>query len=774
MNFSKIRRYVTPAAILAVTTAGSACGPTTSPAKSPEPEASARPSATVPPPASSSGARPDETKKNGKPYQLNRQVYQISLSYMPLTRMRCWLSRKVEGKDGNNHYDDSRTVEWDPASSAPPIRYVSINNGTEKPTLRCSAEPVQIQRGTNANGTSTYHTFSYVFEAKSGTATDATGEAVGELHGPVGEVVSVPGKNENGAPKITVTYNRMTDYDPELGGVDTAISRNRSLDPLTPIATELLKVIAEVAVDRAKANATAAIKEILLSSVCTIQYSALKTDTGSRSSAELYFPRKNDAKDVSGIGEHLFSRVCRALHALRIEEIASSSQVLARALAGDLTEYAFRFARARQEDEGRALLFTLEPIVVGLIEGKAIGTERDFQTMLLRLGSIKIVPSAAKADQKTVSAAAAADKDAEDKWWPCGIGIGFAVVRECLRREACTAEQLLSSFKGELENPTALCKGATDKIEANWPELRSILARSIDVFRPPPGISPNQTAKVATNIVLDVLKTGIPQDLKGNESSERRLRDFETVRALINSVFDKDVAAGVIAASGLITSAIDAECPKNNNDCAVTSDELKKGVAVLNGFVSYASTYKEGVREGEESKTDAEREKLRHEERRKAMESLIDTVTDRSNRGGRWVASVGVSAGFAFGRWPVGNTPSLRLDYSGVPAPSLPIGFGLQLLPGDIPVGVHAQLSFLDLAQYASLDKEGKTADLKVENALFCGAHVGLLFGNPRYSLLVSGELGYSPALRFEGTSRPGVIRGGVFFGTYVPLFDFN
>ena len=202
---------------------------------------------------------------------------------------------------------------------------------------------------------------------------------------------------------------------PEIGGIDGTLSRNRSLDPLTPIATELLTVIAEIAVERAKANATEAIKDILQSSVCKLSYN--RDDA-----ADIYFrstlsracrmskrrPRAADAlkkayestprlpdskrrealksaRDALGKGNYLakkkcvedrdgcaslkaatknleetvkqfgekvsngsgglvlvFSRVCKALDGLRIREMAeSSSNVLVRALSGDLTEYAF-------------------------------------------------------------------------------------------------------------------------------------------------------------------------------------------------------------------------------------------------------------------------------------------------------------------------------------------------------------------------------------------------------------------------------------------------
>src|SRR5207302_8010907 len=100
----------------------------------------------------------------------------------------------------------------------------------------------------------------------------------------------------------------------------------------------------------------------------------------------------------------------------------------------------------------------------------------------------------------------------------------------------------------------------------------------------------------------------------------------------------------------------------------------KKGVALLNGFVSYASTYKND--QNDKPNSDADREKLRHDERKKAMEALIDSATDRTNRGGAVIVSAGVGVGFNVGR--------ASRDFGDTfwsPTLSLPLGVAIQYLP---------------------------------------------------------------------------------------------
>jgi hypothetical protein len=238
----------------------------------------------------------------------------------------------------------------------------------------------------------------------------------------------------------------------------------------------------------------------------------------------------------------------------------------------------------------------------------------------------------------------------------------------------------------------------------------------------------------------------------------------------VNAVFDKDYVAGVTSAGGLLVDAIEAHCGKGDGVCFVStkSSQVKKGIAILNGFVSYASTYDET--QDPKDASAAEREKVRHDERKKAMEELIASTTERSGRGGDWVVSAGVGVGLNAGRTP--RTLSVS-DAFWSPTLSLPLGVAVQYLPKNV-VGFHAQLTLLDIGQYANINANADVAKADVATAAVVGTEVGLLLGGAKYNALLGFDFGYAPGLRFSDGDSPGIWRLGAFAGTYVPFFDFN
>jgi hypothetical protein len=749
-------------------------------------------------------------------------VYRVELSRVPIARTRCWVTETdfvLDPNANSNRPADEQVIEWDPNSKiSSPVRRVTLRGGNA--TLHCSSETVVL--GSEKDS----HALSYAFEpcttrcqsqsedevvallgrvgdpvtgklgqpkpqdraqgsTRGGGTAGAGGAQAGESTvaplpaAPPGDPKSEPNSKAvargaaktqqgtsadrqheygtslpaaEGAPfDVEVRLFKEPQTDPDLAGDDAVISVNRSLDPLTPLATELLSVVADVAIERAKAVATDAVKNTLQASVCRVSYADHET-------AKLSEPSSRAGDQTTS--EHLvvFSRVCKALEAVRIQELAASSKVLARALAGDLAEFAFRYLHELNSDPFvGALLDWLQQSIAALIDGKSIGTERDFQAMLLKLGKVPV------AGEVWVSATPNKLSQAD---WRCGIGIGLAVVRECLRRDRCTAESIESSLASELDEASRPCFDSVASLRKNWPDLGPLLARSIEVFRPPPGTAANQTAKTATNIFLDVLQRRL--DDPRTEVS----RGLEHIRGLINAVFDKDYVAGVTSAGGLLTDAIENYCQEQGDRCFVdaTSTQVKKGVALLNGFVSYASTYQDKPDATNNDKTEAEREKLRHDERKKAMEELIDSTTDRSNRQGDWVVSTGVAVGFNAGRVP----RNFRLDDAfWSPSLSLPLGVSIEYLPRKV-LGFHAQVTLLDLGQYANINGDAQIAKPEIATAAVVGTQLGMLVGSSKYSALIGIDFGYAPALKFTDTQNPGVWRLGGFAGTYIPFLDFN
>lgn len=725
-------------------------------------------------------------RKSGEPYRLNRIVYRVEIDPIPPARTRCLIYHDAPPDDSPEaRVPDSQMVEWDPTTDVPPIRRVALF-GRGVPKLRCNAEV------TSVGGEKSDLALSVSFMPKS--TLDGGADSVATL---TGRIVNIGGADA-GAGKwfrdIDVSVYREEHGDPELGGSDALLSRSRSLDPITPIATELAKVVAEVAMERAKSSATESVRLMLKGTICQLKYS----EPGS---AAVHAPNED------GDDGKMFRRVCGQIDMVRIEEIAASSTVIARALAGDVLEYALRTLRSSLgagNSTDPELVRLVDPMIrlaEGLLEGTSSTNEKDVQALLIELGRIPMLPvnpgqspprAMSEGDgAKALVALAVPIPNNGDADWRCAVGMGFAVVRECLRRGPCSPETIRANLEREISAPSESCKDVTKSLltsaERGWPDLPSVLAKSVDVFRPPPGATPNRTAKLATNIMLDVLKQRLTMTNQNANSRER----VEEARGILNAVFDRDYLAASIAAAGFISNAIHESCPSadaGTTPCKVdlTEAKLHKSIAVLNAFISYASSYQEKLHDGVDTKTDGEREKLRHDERKKAMELLIEATTNRANRGRDVLFSIGVGVGFSVNaRYVrsagVGGAAPMDERWLGAPQLALPMGFAMEYLPATSPssagqyLGFHLQAVLFDLGQFATWDgSEGSLAKPTEGSWLSFGLKPALMLGNANHSVLFGGQLGYAPGMKLDETRRPGGLYAGGFIGTYVPFFDFN
>ncbi len=710
---------------------------------------------------------PGHSVADGKPYQLNRTIFRVSMSSVPLARVRC----QFRHSSFDGQIEDTATVEWDPSTKAPPSRYISLfdkDATSQDVDVRCSSEVAVY----GADGTSTGSLkLAYFFDQP------RDGVLTGRLVDMNSNNVILDGGagSPNGSVALKIERTSLT----EIPGEDAIFSKTRSLDPLTPVVTELFKVVAEVAVDRAKANAESLTKEIVRGSICKLLY-----DYNNRGQVnlELFAFGNGEAPVVdggdagsedggdagpAGIRETernprpVFAETCKTLESVRIEELAASSKTLARALAKDLVHLSFTaLGTFGFPDDISPLVSTFERLTEGLIAGQSIGTERDVQTILLDLGSIPVPPArrgkAAGLDEGT---------------WRCAVGAGIGVVRECLREGQCTGEELKRGLDREFRyvKPGHACHDELAEVDKHWPALRTILARAVDAFRPPPGTSANQTAKVVANVLFDMIET---YPLWKEPARVRMKRFIPYTRTLVNAVLNGDTSDATVGATALVTTCIDDYFARNEGrGLPVTSDQFKKGMAILNGFSAYASTYSESPRAGEEGKTDAERERLRHEERRKAMSSLIEAGTDRKNRDGAVIVSLGVGVGFG-GNWRYHRGGDMN---NFTPQLSLPVGIALERLPGKRYIGLHGQLTALDIGQFAAVSSDsGELPKANVGTAVAFGLTGGILLGRAAYSVRLGGSFGYAPTFQPERSIRPGGVYGGFFLGTYVPFLDFN
>jgi hypothetical protein len=226
------------------------------------------------------------------------------------------------------------------------------------------------------------------------------------------------------------------------------------------------------------------------------------------------------------------------------------------------------------------------------------------------------------------------------------------------------------------------------------------------------------------------------------------------------------------------------ECKSNLERWHECEKRVGKAAALLTAIVGYARTF-----EPVDSQTTEEEKAALAAERRQArkdsLEGLIDATTDRTNRGGEWVVSLGANLGYlGLGVQRLQNVPdgedpdrSLRAQLA------LPLGIAFQRLPrreGDWRrvFGFHSMLTILDIGQYVAWDEELGTTDAEWGDLASPGVQVGVAVGKPDNFFTLGGHASYAPSL-FDvemgtDTERVGALRYGLFVQYFVPLFDFN
>lgn len=202
-------------------------------------------------------------------------------------------------------------------------------------------------------------------------------------------------------------------------------------------------------------------------------------------------------------------------------------------------------------------------------------------------------------------------------------------------------------------------------------------------------------------------------------------------------------------------------------------------------IASYVSTYRE---------TKDKDAVLARDLRKRALEGLIDAATDRTNRAGDWIVSLGASVGFSAGRRSLGTTPGDGVDTDQrLQDVRLPLGISVQQMPAadsKLGFGWYGMFGLADIAQFVSSPVERKTmeatggtmttnieSDTTWSDFVAVELQLGVRFGSARLPLTLGLDIYYRPRVRFEidGTSSSTTaLHVGGFAGFNVPFFDFN
>jgi len=246
----------------------------------------------------------------------------------------------------------------------------------------------------------------------------------------------------------------------------------------------------------------------------------------------------------------------------------------------------------------------------------------------------------------------------------------------------------------------------------------------------------------------------------GDDRERKILERFHTVTI---ALFDRRYALAVQSVAEVYLSASE---PANGES------EVSKGIALLSAIARYSELYV--VRRAQSDPGIEELARLRKE----TLESLVDATTQRDNRSGDWVWSIGAEVGAGWAHQVSGEPGGSGRESVHTVAAMLPIGLAVQLLPGESsPFGLHIMGYPIELGQYVFLQEDALDLQpVSWENAITLGirAGVSVSLGSPSNLLLLSGYYQYSPAIEGRTDDTDGVTQYGVAISYYVPFFDMN
>jgi hypothetical protein len=246
---------------------------------------------------------------------------------------------------------------------------------------------------------------------------------------------------------------------------------------------------------------------------------------------------------------------------------------------------------------------------------------------------------------------------------------------------------------------------------------------------------------------------------KSLEQLKLGLRQLELTSQLMTAAVDGSQPRMIIAGTEILRSLLGSD--------AETRADLRKSSILLSAIAGYAATF---------TSVDPSNLQAVRESRKEVLEGMIDASTDRSQRHGQWIWSVGAPVGFT----------SRLLQGSDWKAPqlTLPMGVAVQLMPGGKDsrpnqwgVGLHAMLTAIDLGQLLGYQPNADIPGPTWDTVVTPGAQVAATLGTPSNAFLVGLDLRYARnplAVSTPDAVIPRELLLNVFVAYYVPFFDFN
>jgi hypothetical protein len=379
----------------------------------------------------------------------------------------------------------------------------------------------------------------------------------------------------------------------------------------------------------------------------------------------------------------------------------------------------------------------------------------------------------------------------------CAMRVAVGVLKWCSGRDKCTANDIAMAMEKPEnlftqppnDSVESLCwepkpgppapAGTVQEKRLILPTVRGpyveLAARAIAFLTPPAKGEERERVLAVLSWIFDVAKVVESKDV--DVSLVQRLQE------IVGLFAKRDYVRALTQTVSL--SLERTECKKDTEAEQCLPRSLQKAIKLLGSIASYVQVYEET-----KDKDAAEAKSVR----KKAIENLIDSTTDRSERGGDRIYSFGIPVGLSTGfRW----TPETSVitnqnkfprlyEHDKAFAWRLPLAVAMQRLPGPRHVGWHAALTFADLGNFVRGEANSKDDDIAWKDFVQIGLQGGVTFGNGQHMLIIAADVSWSPGLyerdvtvmHTDGTNevlhRSGALFAGITLAYYVPLFDLN
>jgi hypothetical protein len=304
-------------------------------------------------------------------------------------------------------------------------------------------------------------------------------------------------------------------------------------------------------------------------------------------------------------------------------------------------------------------------------------------------------------------------------------------------------------FAKDTKLPLALCWKADDSYRAPAEDAAAVQQLVLDGLRlvaPIVDGKGRDRAKAVVRLLVELLRRW-----EHNDTVDEHAEAFaEIAEALI----DDDYSTALNGFVRLAGKLRPGQVPR----------PIGKIVQLIGAVSSYAATYKA---------TKDEDPKAAREARKQALESLIDSATDRKGRDDERIFSIGSNVGLSM-TWTEGFNVE---DGRGKVEPSVrvPLGFSVDFSE-CYGVALRGGVQLADLGQFVRRGSDDKLDDVRWSDFVSPGVEVGFAIPKLDRALNLSLHVAYAPTIAAGTgmTARDGVWRYGVSLGYYVPFFDFN